>query len=220
MVSESLARWIVSLLEIENGDRILEIGPGQGALTNHLPESVELTCIEMDQRMKPFLKDKKVIWGDALKVEWPEFDRIISNLPYQISSGVFARLIGMDFKKGVFALQKEFAERLVGKTKRSRLTATAEFAFEAKIVKILGRGVTRPAPKVQMAIVEVKPKKLPNNWINIKRLIDALFIHPRKTVRAALRDEKIEVPESSLCDKRVRVLTKDELKKLAKLVFE
>lgn len=217
MVSDGLAEWIVKQLEAKKEEKVLEIGPGRGALTKHI--DADLTCIELDKSLAPFLEGYDVIWGDALEVEWPPFDRIISNLPYQISSGVFAKLVGMDFKKGIFALQKEFAEKLVGKSKRSRLTAMADFAFETKILKTLGRGSTRPAPKVKMAIVSVRPRKLPKNWEKIKKLIDALFIHPRKTVRSALRDGGIEAPDNALADKRVRKLDKNELSSLAEMVF-
>ncbi len=219
MVSSKLAKWIVDQLEIEKGDVVLEIGPGRGALTEQIPGYAELVCIEIDRRMAPYLEGRNVFWGDALEIEWPEFDRIISNLPYQISSGVFSRLVGKKFKKGVFGLQKEFAERLVGKGKRSRLTATADFAFQAEILKTVGKGATSPPSGVEMAIVSVKPKKLPENWENVKRLIDLLFVHPRKTVRSALRDEGIEF-EGGLAKKRVRKLSPQELAELAEEVFD
>ncbi len=102
-------------------ETVLEIGPGLGALTYILAEkAAKVLAIEKDKRLYSYLKDKippnvELIKGDVLKCPLPDFDVVVSNLPYQISSPVTFRLLKHGFRKGVLMYQKEFAQRMVAK---------------------------------------------------------------------------------------------------------
>ena len=131
LTDERVALRHVDYAEIEKGDRVLEVGPGLGILANILVErSSDVTCIELDDILADFIEEKygdrvKLIRGDAMKVDFPEFDRFVSNLPYSISTPVIFKLLEHRFKKAVVMVQKEFAERMVadvGLPDYSRLT--------------------------------------------------------------------------------------------------
>ncbi len=188
---------MAALAEVGKDDTVLEIGPGKGALTEFLAKKAKIViAIEKDRNLAKEIGGKwenvKIIEGDAAKTEWPEFDKLVSNLPYEISSPVIEKLFQMgNWKIAVMMLQKEFAKRLVAKpgTKDySRLTVLANYYSDAKIISSIGRGAFQPPPRVESAIVILKPRKKPFAadsyfWECVNRI----FQHKKKTVRAAIK---------------------------------
>ena len=125
-------------------DTVLEIGPGIGTLTIKLAEEAKkVIAIEQDTAIFNILSERlenegidnvELINGDAVKVDFPPFNKIVSNLPYQISSPITFKFLNHDFDLAVLMYQKEFAERMNGKvgTKEySRLSAM--LYFKAKV---------------------------------------------------------------------------------------
>ena len=105
---------------VSDKDIVLEIGPGHGALTRKLASSAKkVYAVELDKKMIESLRcglegidNVEIIEGDFLKTKVPDFDMCVSNIPYNISSGVIEVLGGLG-KGGVLIVQKEFCERLV-----------------------------------------------------------------------------------------------------------
>jgi len=194
----TVADWIVSAAGIRASDRVLEIGPGLGILTERLARvSDNLTVIELDRRLAAELAAKgiRVIQGDAMQVELPETDIVVSNLPYQISSAITLRLLDMGFRKAVLMFQKEFAEHLVAKPGQagySRISVMAGYRSETKILRHVPRGCFHPVPKVDSAVVEIVPAP-PCFGIDdeetFRKIVRVLFSHKNRKVRNGIAAE-------------------------------
>ena len=102
LINDTIIYKIISLLNANDNDLIIEIGPGKGALTKELNQlNSKLLCIEIDEDMKPYLSKYNVIYDDILKLDLNEiiskynYDNlyIIGNLPYYITSPIIEKLI-------------------------------------------------------------------------------------------------------------------------------
>src|SRR3989442_1396718 len=140
LIDERVARRQIERASIREGETVLEVGTGLGVLARIIgTRAGRVIAIEKDRRLADALRALggpiEVVQGDALKVEWPAFDVMVSNLPYRISSPVTFRLLDRPFDRAVLMFQREFAERLIarpGTKDYSRLTVNvahrAEFA--------------------------------------------------------------------------------------------
>ncbi len=183
---------------IRPSDVVLEIGPGLGILTRLLAERAKrVVAIEADRRFAEYLRhnlpDVEVIEGDALKVDWPHFDVMASNLPYQISSPLTFRLLDHAFDRAILMYQWEFAKRMrakPGTADYSRLTVGVYRRAACEILERVPRNAFHPQPRVDSAIVSLVPRPAPFPLSNPDRfdaVVDALFAHRRKTVENGLR---------------------------------
>ncbi len=196
MVSDIVERN-VERAEISENDVVLEVGPGLGVLTDALSRRAgKVYAIEKDQRLVEILRREyewenvEIIHGDALKVPFPEFTKIVSNLPYQVSSPITFKFLQYDFEKAVLIYQLEFAQRLVakpGEKNYSRLSLMILATAEAEIVERIGRGAFWPRPRVDSAVVVLRPKPKKERVELNQDLVRALFQHRKSTVSAALK---------------------------------
>ena len=198
LVDERVAHRHVEYAGIAANDVVLEIGPGLGVLTRPLlGKAAKVVAVEQDRRLAKALlglgANLQVIEGDALKVPLPPFDKVVSNLPYRISSPVTFRLLGLPFDRAVLMYQAEFADRLVarrGDEEYSRLSVKAYVRARAEIVERVPRSAFWPQPKVDSAIVLLEPRPAPfsvEHWETFDAVVDAAFQHRRKAIENALR---------------------------------
>lgn len=141
-----------------------------------------MTAVELDERMADFLEQRirdlgpvlrerlAVRRGDALTAPWPEFDLCVANVPYQISSPLLGRLSSHPQKRPpramVLLVQQEFATRLAaspGGRAWGRLAVGAEVLAgeDRKILRHVPPGEFRPPPRVDSAVVELRPRQSP-----------------------------------------------------------
>ena len=117
LTDKNMADWIVEQADIQTDDIILEIGPGLGILTERIKKFTQnIVAIELDKKLAEHIEEKyriELILGDALEINFPAFDKVVSNLPYQISSPITFKILDTNFKKGILMYQKEFAQHLV-----------------------------------------------------------------------------------------------------------
>lgn len=177
---------------------VLEIGPGLGVLTRRLVERAKhVIAIESDRRFVEYLRrsvpEAEIVHGDALKVDWPDFDVMVSNLPYQISSPLTFRLLGTAFDRAVLMYQREFAKRMVaapGTSDYSRLSVGVYVRATCTILDRVPRNAFHPQPKVDSALVRLEPRPAPFAIADpdaYDAVVAALFEHRRKTVENGLR---------------------------------
>lgn len=212
---------IIDFGNITKKDIILEIGPGIGTLTCELSSKAKkVIAIEQDPTIFDILKERlenenitnvELINDDALNVDFPEFNKIISNLPYQISSPITFKFLEYDFDTAILMYQKEFANRMKGKvgTKDySRLSAMLYFKCEVELLTNVSAESFIPKPKVDSTVIKLSPKipefegelsKLTISEINeadfkvYSKFTKALFQHKNKKARNALIDSRHEV---------------------------
>jgi len=214
-------------------DRVLEIGPGTGNLTDVLSARARTVfAIEVDPNLASSLEGRfnnvVVMRGDALKVPLPDYNKIVSNLPYQISSKITFRLLERPFDLAVLMYQREFAERMVaspGTKDYGRLTLNVALRAEAEILERVPRGAFRPMPQVESAIVRLRPRK--TRIFEDEKAFDALtrslFSMRRKMVKKSLAAMKISSDALSridpdLLERRPQELSLDEVVDLARAI--
>ena len=139
LIDLSVADREVGYAKLIKNDIVLEIGPGQGVITRLLAQKAkQVIAIEIDQRLVDKLKktlpgNVTLISGDALSVDFqtlPRFTKIVSNLPFEISSPITFKFLESSFSRGILIYQKDFAKRLValpGTKEYSRLTVGVSY---------------------------------------------------------------------------------------------
>jgi 16S rRNA (adenine1518-N6/adenine1519-N6)-dimethyltransferase len=190
------AEKIVAAVEASPDEVVLEIGPGEGALTSLLVDRYpgRLTAIEIDPELAAGLRTRfgsalEVIEGDALEVPLPTRPfRAIGNLPYNVGTPILRRVIAdPNFRRAVFMLQKEVADRLVAKPSTETygyLTLYTQVFATAKILMTLEPQSFYPPPKVRsaIAILNAAPLAIKCDRGALLALISAAFAMRRKTV--------------------------------------
>jgi 16S rRNA (adenine1518-N6/adenine1519-N6)-dimethyltransferase len=189
-----LAR-IVEAIDPARDDFIVEIGPGEGALTRPLLSRVkQIEVIEVDRDLAGRFNDGriKVHVADALEfdfAQFPEGMRIVGNLPYNISTPLLFHLAryAERVRDMHFMLQLEVVERMVAAPSTpeyGRLSVSLQSRFKMKRLFNVGRGAFRPPPKVESAVVRLEP--LSRILEMDEDLLRKAFSARRKTLRNAL----------------------------------
>jgi 16S rRNA (adenine1518-N6/adenine1519-N6)-dimethyltransferase len=194
---------IISAINPRQDDRIVEVGPGRGAITMPLVDSkCDLTVIEIDRDLAAQLRhlypNTKLIEADVLKFDFAELGegiRVVGNLPYNISTPLmfklfehYHRIIDMHFM-----LQLEVVERLVAVPNSEhygRLSIMSQYYCDAQLLFKVPPEAFIPQPKVTSAIVRLQPKQertLATNETRFANLVNQAFSMRRKTLRNALK---------------------------------
>lgn len=197
LIDTDAAKHIVDLAEINAEDKVLEIGSGAGSLSFYIEQTpADATLIDIDeglvQKLLEDFKDSthmKPTIGNAVKYDYEPFTKIISNLPYYITSAILERILlnAKNLKTGVFMVQKEVVSRLrapVGSEDYGPLGLL--IAYRCDFIK--GFNVPRtsfvPAPHVESSVFVLKAKECMDietaNKLYV--LASALFLHKRKTI--------------------------------------
>jgi len=216
---------IVSAINPQHEQNLVEIGPGLGALTDPVCDEVEaLTVIELDRdlakrlREHPFNGDKlTVIEQDAMTMDFTELAktmpvkdkglRVFGNLPYNISTPLMFHLFShaacVDDMH--FMLQKEVVNRLAaghGSKSYGRLSVMAQYYCKVMPVLNVPPGAFKPPPKVDSAVVRLIPHKTPPvdvvSVATLERVCAQAFNQRRKTIRNSLKESLTEAQISDL----------------------
>lgn len=202
--SKVVVKGIVDAGELQEGDTILEIGPGVGNMTEEmLGRGANVIAIEKDQRMCVELKKRfprhpnlRIINTDFLSVELPPFDLCISNIPYNISSDIVFKLLAKPtFRRAVLMVQKEFGDRIVsrpGSDGWGRLAINTQLFATVRMVMSVSRKNFVPPPKVDSCVISIQPREEQpdidfNEWDG---LIKICFNRPNRTLQATFHKKK------------------------------
>jgi 16S rRNA (adenine1518-N6/adenine1519-N6)-dimethyltransferase len=184
---------LISEINPAQGDFFVEIGPGEGVLTDRLVDKVgKLEVIEIDRDLAARLQGVKVHQADALEFDYSVFPkgvRLVGNLPYNISTPLLFHLARYaDRVRDMhFMLQLEVVERMVAKPSTAaygRLSVALQARFAMKKLFNVGKGAFRPPPKVESAVVRLEPLAEPLD-VN-EEMLRRAFSARRKTLKNAL----------------------------------
>ena len=217
LVDNNLLNKIVKTVNIASDENILEIGPGQGALSEKLVDICnELHMVEIDRDLITTLNqhDKlsktNIINQDILKVNLSSLGLnnliVIGNIPYNITSPIIFWLVEhfSSWNRAYLMVQKELAERLtakIGTKDYSRITVMTKLYFDIKTSFLISPNVFLPKPKVQSAFIEITKKE--DSYykdINLKsfdQIVRMAFNQRRKMLRNSLSSLDIDIKNCS-----------------------
>ena len=209
LVDPQIVAGIVGAAEIGPEDRVLEIGPGIGTLTQALAETgAAVTAVELDQRLLSVLAKTlegydniRVIHGDILKVDIPREMgeggyKVVANLPYYITTPIVMALLErrLPLERLVTMVQKEVALRMVakpGSKDYGALSVAVQYYTEPRILFSVPSKSFIPAPAVESAVICCKVRTKPPVEIASEKLffrvVKSAFGQRRKTLNNALK---------------------------------
>lgn len=212
--SKSIVFDIIKAADLGENDIVLEVGPGKGVLTEALIEKAKkVIAVEKDEKLVEYLREKfirrknlEIIYDDILKIKNYKLGiknyeyKIVANIPYYITSHFLRRFLESDFqpKMMVLMVQKEVAERIMGKptqgrgkNKESILSISVKAYGQPKIIKKVPARYFSPQPKVDSAILKIDNiSKDFFSEISEKNFFDLVrkgFSHKRKLLKNNLK---------------------------------
>jgi len=210
LVDGNVQRKIVRSLGAESGDAVVEIGPGPGALTDHLVGNVgRLVLIELDTALAEALRREHgerpgvEVWQeDVLEVDLParvvEWDRakVVGNIPYNITTPILFHLLRRPRPAEILLMvQREVADRIVagaGGNGYGALSVGVQAVADPELLFGVPRRAFHPSPNVDSAIVRITPHAPPRlterEEARLRRLTRAAFQWRRKQMQKTLRD--------------------------------
>ncbi|HKS25552.1 MAG TPA: 16S rRNA (adenine(1518)-N(6)/adenine(1519)-N(6))-dimethyltransferase RsmA [Thermoanaerobaculia bacterium] len=181
---------IVAAIEPQPDELIVEIGPGEGVLTERLitfPNEIIAVEIDPDLAARLSRLPLTVVNADALEFPLPTRPwRAVGNLPYNVATPIVRRVVASEhWRRAVFMLQQEVADRLVAKPGTEPygfLTLFVQLYAKARVLMTLDPRSFYPPPKVRSSVVVLEPDRKPYASEELIELISAAFRMRRKTL--------------------------------------
>lgn len=214
LIDAGIVQGIVDAADIQPGDKVLEIGPGIGTLTQALCEAkADVTCVELDKRLPEILShtleaydNVRIIQGDILKVNIVEIMgsgpfKVVANLPYYITTPIIMALLEkhLPITDIVVMVQKEVAQRMAanpGSKTYGALSVAVQYYTIPKIALYVPPRSFMPPPEVDSVVVNCKVRPQPAvDLIDEKmffRVVKAAFGQRRKTLNNALKSMGVD----------------------------
>ena len=205
LASPSVARRIVQLAGVGEGTRVVEVGPGLGAMTEHLlAAGARLVAVERDERLAERLVERwpelELLRADATKVDWAtrlpgDGWTCVSNLPYNVGTHIVSAMVRTPgtFEALVVMLQREVAERICaepGSKSYGALSVELQARARAELLLRVKPGSFHPPPKVDSTVIRLTPRRHPQvsaeALAGLDRVVRAAFAQRRKTLRRSL----------------------------------
>ena len=209
LINSAIVQGIVTAAEIEAGDRVLEIGPGIGTLTQGLAEAgAQVTAVELDKKLPAVLAETlkgydnvKIVPGDILKTDIRELMgqqpfKVAANLPYYITTPILMALLEqkLPITKIVTMVQKEVAERMIaspGGKDYGALSVTVQYFTAPEIVLEVPPSSFLPPPAVDSVVISCRVLENPSVSVEDEkmffRVVRTSFGQRRKTLFNALK---------------------------------
>jgi len=200
---------IIAKAGIKSTDTVLEIGPGNGAMTlKMLPKAKKVIAVELDPRMVAELHKRvqgtdqaphlQIIHGDVLKTQLPFFHICVANIPYNISSPIVFKLLAHRpfYRAAVLMFQEEFAKRLSarpGDALYCRLSVNTQLLAKVTQLMRVSKKNFAPPPKVESRVVMIEPFNPPPdvNFLEWDGLVRLCFNRKNKTLAAIFRRKTV-----------------------------
>ena len=219
LIDENISKKIVDAVNLKEFDKIVEIGPGKGALSKYLFDfSDKLILIEYDTESVEFIKSSykkhnpNIIKQDFLKYNLKDVlsqtskNLIIGNFPYNISSQIIFKILENYLLVGnlIGMFQKEVAERIISKPNSKEygiISVKTQLLYDVKILFDVSPNVFFPKPRVNSSVISMTRKKNININFDLKlfdKLVKLSFQQRRKKIKNSLK--KLDIKENILED--------------------
>ena len=216
---ESIIDRIVSSIDLNENDLVIEIGPGQGVLTKRLIEKCNVIAYEIDKELEIFLSkikqnNLKIIWDDFLKrdiysdIKELKYEKlyVIANIPYYITTPIITKLIDdrLNLEEIIVMVQKEVADRFSSKPSSkdySSITVYLNYYFEIKKLFDVDKKYFYPIPKVDSSVILLHVKKERQYVKDEEKFFNLFrdsFMYKRKTLRNNLKSYDLDKINSVL----------------------
>jgi ribosomal RNA small subunit methyltransferase A len=230
LIDKKVIEKMIELAELKQTDRALEVGAGTGFISREIIKHCPLTAVELDETLALVLekelsnKNLKVIQGNFLSQDFKgkKFTKVISAVPYHLSSQIISRIISMNPEKAVLLLQEEFADKLTSKPfylNYSATTVLVKHFFKVKKSFKISPEAFFPKPNCFSSIVVMDSKniKMPlTKQEQFTKFIKTLFRFKNKTLSNALKTsfqflkEDLNLKEKEFLTKIQALKFKDE----------
>ena len=202
---EHYIQKIVDCLHYDDVSNFLEIGPGDGQLSEKIIQLNQPTkLIEIDQNLSQILnsrfsryKNVDVINDDVLKLDLKLLSNsntiILGNLPYNISSQIIFKVLesNIEYEYAIFLIQKELADRFIPKKNKStKLSLQSNYFADLEKIFNIPPDAFYPVPKVNSTLVKITPNRKKYNlseYNKLKTILSACFANPRKQLASPLK---------------------------------
>lgn len=205
LTDTNLLDAIVRDAELAPEDVVLEVGAGEGPLTERLAAAAaHVHAIEIDRGLEPALAPIAALanvdlhWGDALRLDLAGLDpapsAVVSNLPYSIATPLIIRTIEElpSVRRWTVMVQREIADRLraaAGSREYGAPSVLVQLACETKMLRTVNPSVFRPRPRVGSAVISLR-RTGPGANPDTRSLVRAAFAHRRKTLVRSLEHDR------------------------------
>ena len=204
LVDPSVVGSIIDLAAIRPGERVLEIGTGRGALTREVVgktaflEGYEIDRESYDGLRRDLEGTSLVLHNEDAFKSSPEFDVLLSSLPYSESSTFVEWLSGRRYDRAVVLLQQDFARKITappGSPAYRAVSVISQASARVEIVSSVGRRSFEPPPRVNSCLVTMKWRRTLSGGETA--MVKRIFSQKRRTVRAALKNLGLAPPPSA-----------------------
>ncbi len=216
---------IVASAELNKDDIVLEIGSGDGRLTRELAEKAarvyaverDLNLLDSSKIALKELKNVELINADALEIDFPEdVTKIVSNLPYAISSPVTTKIVYFLNKRpnsfAILMYQKEFGERMLsipGIRDYSMLSVFCQYTCDIERIINVNKACFRPMPSVDSIVIKLSPKRITIDE-GFLAFCRAIFQHKKKNLYSAILDSREKMALHTKPELKARLEKLDE----------
>lgn len=241
---ENVARKIIAAINLQPSDTVLEIGPGEGALTKYLAPSVQnLTAVDIDARIIKRLEASfdathtRFLNQDILTTDFAELGRgrplrIVGNIPYNITSPIIFHVLDNrgHISDATLTMQREVALRIVAHPHTKDygiLSVFCQLFADVSLLFHISPNAFYPKPRVQSSVVRLTVLRAPRYTVSdeafFRRMVRAIFGKRRKTLRNSLsyflKDIDAEPPSSTDLTRRPEDLSVQELVALSNELY-
>ena len=203
LISPRVIEEIVGAAEVLKAKNLVEIGPGQGALTQALIAQgrTHFTVIEIDPEMVLYLREHlppsagiEIVEQNFLQFNLAQLlavpTQFVSNLPYIDAAEILDKVLAWPhFQTAVFMFQKEQAQKITdkpGEKGYGALSVLSQLRARISLICNVGKGCFNPPPKVDSRVLAFEKITSPDNWSYVQKLVQTAFLHRRKTLLNAL----------------------------------
>ena len=199
LISPRVIEEIVGAAEVLKAENLVEIGPGQGALTQALIAQgrTHFTVIEIDPEMVQFLRAylPPTAGTHIIEQNFLQFDlgqlpdvptQFVSNLPYIDAAEILDKVLAWPhFQTAIFMFQKEQAQKITAKPGEKgygALSVLSQLRARISLICNVGKGCFNPPPKVDSRVLAFEKISTPANWTTVAKVVQMSFLHRRKTL--------------------------------------